>query len=99
MKNENYTYNEQHMTEIADKYKNCSEVLSDAITREEKACTYMENNYYGQASELAFDTFKKMNSHLNLLMQCCQSAESYVRDCLETMQQADLAQADAFKEG
>ena len=92
-------YNEQHIIKIANKYKECAEILSDAIANQEKAKSTMSINYKGMATNITTDCFDKIEEHLNLLVACCDTSQTYVKDSLEAMQQIDTQYFIMNKEG
>lgn len=89
-------YDEEHMLSIAEKYANCTELLSLAITDKTSAQNNMSINYKGMASDLSEDVFVKIEEHLKLLVSCCETAETYVKDSLSTMQELDAEMASDF---
>lgn len=91
-------YNEEHMLSIAEKYANCAELLSSAITDKRSAQNSMSANYKGMASNLSENVFVKIEDHLKLLVSCCETAEIYVKDSLSSMQELDAEMASDFYE-
>ena len=98
-KGKKYTYNPEHMTAIAEQFGDCAKILEEAIEQNEAAKINYEENYEGQAEEITTDTFGKIEEHLKLLVQCCQTTEAYVRDCLTSMQEADSKIANSYQGG
>lgn len=89
-------YNDEHMTSIADKYKECEDVFTDAITHQGLLKMNLGNYYKGQASSIVEDVCDKIEEHLQLLVACCETTETYVRDALSTMEEADSENAKSI---
>lgn len=92
-------YNEEHITNIENKYKECIEDLQSAIAYNNSAKEYMMNNYDGQAKEMVEEIFGKIEAHLKLLSACCETTKTYVKDSLETIEQVDSGYAKSSERG
>ena len=82
-------YNEDHMRDIADKYKKCATNVNTMITSLRFAKDIVTNNYEGQGEGIATDTFDKLLEHLEYLKVCCENTEEYVLFSLASMQAQD----------
>jgi uncharacterized protein YukE len=82
-------YNESHMNEIADTYRECVKISETIVICLQSAKKVVSNNYEGQGKEIAMDAFDKLAEHMEYFRVCCENTAEYVSSALQNMQEKD----------
>lgn len=87
--NDKIIYDEEHMYDISNMYKACASALQDALLYEEESKNRFRYSYCGIGSDVVAKSYEKITQHIELLLGCCLTMETYVAEKLEGMKQID----------
>jgi uncharacterized protein YukE len=90
-------YDSELMNSISENYKDCITELENTIDNLKNSKSFFENNYNGQGSDIAKDTFKKIKEHTELLLECCNCASNYIEYSKEEMMKCDKSLMEFFR--